>query len=295
MGRRTAAARINLSVTPDLKNRMNAVARSNGVNWSAVVHPLFEAEVVMLERGHSDQSAVVRRLLALKLEAERQQLISGRIDGRDWVENDVVDYEALERLNRNASRYRNSWDRPWEQLRCAVDPTGQFTEEEVSAHFFGEDEDDCWRDRPYYLSAFLEGALQTFDELRPKVEVLRSSMGFLPPGQSEANNDDITAAPAAPAETTELPASSAHCVTQTADAPARRRDAVTLALAEPVEAPEPTPSRENPPPRTRPVLKIVSGVIDAIVPTSMREWLFKEHPMDYNSSPPSPTPSGPRD
>jgi hypothetical protein len=84
MGRTTAARRVNLSVEPELKDRMDAVKRSNAVNWSAVVHPLLEAQVAMLERSRGDQTAAVQRLLALKLQAERQQLISGRIDGRDW-------------------------------------------------------------------------------------------------------------------------------------------------------------------------------------------------------------------
>jgi len=87
---------------------------------------------------------------------------------------------------------------------------------------------------------------------------------------------------------------SAHSATQIADAKRAipltdhlaapsQRDAVTLALAAVTEAPPP----ENPPPRTRLVLKIVGDVIDAIVPTSMREWLFNEHPMDYEASKPS--------
>jgi hypothetical protein len=54
---------------------MNAVARSNGVNWSAVVHPLFEAEVTVLERSRGERTAALRRLRESKMQAERQQLI----------------------------------------------------------------------------------------------------------------------------------------------------------------------------------------------------------------------------
>jgi hypothetical protein len=154
----------------------------------------------------------------------------------------------------------------------------------VSAHFFGEGDDDH---HSYYLSAFVAGALETWDELEPEVESAHLSADCL-----SASDQDDAVAPAAPAEVPET--SSAHCTVPAADMRASlspltnhlpapsRRDAVTLALAEVAEAPEPrTPSPEKPPPQ--PVLKIVGGaIIDAIVPTSMREWLFKEHPMDYS-------------
>jgi hypothetical protein len=154
MGRRTAAARINLSVSPDLKDRMDAVSRSHAVNWSAKVHPLFEAKVAVLERGRGHQSAAIQRLRASKLQVERHQLINGRIDGREWMVDDAADYEALKRLEENASRYQSRWDRPWQQMRYAVDPLGQYTDEEVSAHFFGEGNGDRLN-RPHYLGAFL--------------------------------------------------------------------------------------------------------------------------------------------
>ena len=99
---------------------MNAVTRSNGVNWSAVVHPLFEAQVMVLERSCGERTAAIRRLRESKMQAQRQQLIQGRIDGREWVEN-VAEYEALKRLKKASGCYQSAWDRPWEQLRCAVD------------------------------------------------------------------------------------------------------------------------------------------------------------------------------
>jgi len=79
---------------------------------SAEVHPLFEAKVPVLERGRGQQSAAIQRLRASKLRAERQQLINGRIDGREWVEDDAADYEALKRLEENGNRYLSAWDRP---------------------------------------------------------------------------------------------------------------------------------------------------------------------------------------
>jgi hypothetical protein len=55
------------------------------------------------------------------MQAQRQQLIQDRIDGREWVE-----YVAeMKRLKKKSSGYQSAWDRPWEQLRCAVDPFGR--------------------------------------------------------------------------------------------------------------------------------------------------------------------------
>jgi hypothetical protein len=262
---------------------MDAVSRSHDVNWSAMAHPLFEAEVTALERSRSDRTAAIKRLRASKAEAERQQLIQGRIDGREWVEN-RAEYEVLKRLKKNSGSYQSAWDRPWEQLRCAVDPLGQFTDNQVSAHFFGEGDDDH---HPYYLSAFLAGALETWDEFKPEVESADEHARC----PSKLNRGDAIA-PIAVAKAPQP--TSAHSAARIADAQRAipltnrlaapsQRDAVTLALAAVTEAPPP----ENPPPRTRPVLKIVGDVIDAIVPTSMREWLFNEHPMDYQASKPS--------
>jgi hypothetical protein len=155
---------------------MDAVSRSDTVNWSAEVHSLFEAKVAVLERGRGDQRAAVRRLRESKIQAERHQLIQGRIDGREWVEN-RAEYEALKRLKKNSAAYQNAWDRPWEQLRCAVDPFGEYTDEPLSAHFYGEDDDDH---HPYYLSAFLEAALETWDELEPEVDSTHLSAECLP-------------------------------------------------------------------------------------------------------------------
>jgi hypothetical protein len=274
MGRKTAAARVNLSVSPDLKGGMDAVSRSHAVNWSAMVHPVFEAEVTVLERSRGDRSDAVQRLRASRAQAERQQLINGRNGGREWVENDA-DYEALKRLKKNTPTYQSAWDRPWEQLRCAVDPLAEFTDDHASAHFFGEGNED-YRERPYYVSAFLAGALETWGELEREVECEPSPMNCAPddPGDALALMADS-------------PEPSAHCAVRAEQATpvtdqfpvSGRRDAVTLALAAVTEAP--APPADNPPPRVRPTLSIVRAVMDTY--TTAREWLARERPIDYGS------------
>jgi hypothetical protein len=275
MGRKTAAARVNLSVSPDLKGRMDAVSRSHAVNWSGMVHPVFEAEVTVLERSRRDPTAAVERLRASKAQAERQQHIQGRIDGREWVEDDA-EYETLKRLKKNAPGYRSTGNRSWEQLRRAVDPFGEFTDDQASAHVFGEGNED-YRDRPYYVSAFLVGALETWSELEPEVETAEELAHCRSRG-------DAVAPMAHPPEPP-----SVHCAGQATDAGqaipltdppmSGRTDAVTLALAAVTE--DPSPPDDFPAPRVCPMLSIVRAVVDTY--TTALEWLARERPIDYGN------------
>jgi hypothetical protein len=183
---------------------------------------------------------------------------------------------ALKRLKKSAGGYQSTWDRPWEQLRCAVDPFRDFTNDQASAHFFGEGNED-YRDRPCYVSAFLAGALETWGELEPEVESEPSPTDFEP--------DDPGDALVLTADSPEPP--SAHCAVQAADAEQAipvtdslpvsvQRDAVTLALAAVIEAP--APPADSPPPRVRPTLSIVRAVVDTY--TTAREWLARERPIE---------------
>jgi hypothetical protein len=297
MGRRTAAARIKLSVAPEGPDgRSLAVQRGQLVRGGA---PLFEAKVTVLERGRGHQSAAIQRLRASKLQAERHQLINDRIDGREWLEDNASDYEALKTLEENSSRYQSHWDRPWQQMRYAVDPLGQYTDEQVSAHFFGEGNGDRLN-RPHYLGAFLQGVLETWDELKAEVE----AVSLPAPSRGEvvaAGNSDITAsvAPAvsaAPVEPPDLPkpaSYSAHSVPQAAsvfvadpqtDHTPGRKDAVTLLLASVGQTSEPTPDYpqpRSPAPPARPKLWIVRVAEDTY--TTAREWLARERPIDYGN------------
>jgi hypothetical protein len=59
------AARINIAVPAELKSRMTSVIES--INWSAVVRPCIESELVYLEqrRGDTrDTASIVERLNA---------------------------------------------------------------------------------------------------------------------------------------------------------------------------------------------------------------------------------------
>jgi hypothetical protein len=84
---------------------MNAVVRSNGVNWSAVVHPLFEAEVTVSRAQSRRANCGDTKASRIQNAAQRQQLIQGRFDGREWVEY-VAEYKARNDLRKTPAAIR---------------------------------------------------------------------------------------------------------------------------------------------------------------------------------------------
>jgi hypothetical protein len=152
---------------------MNAVSRSKVVNCSEIARPHFEAECALRERG-GVRGATIQRLRASKLQADQRLLAQGRIAGREWVDGTDehegnAEYEALKRLQDSAGQYRNARDRSWERLRSAVDPLGLCTDDQVCEHLFGDGNSEH-RNRPYYLTGFIEGALATWEQLALEVE-----------------------------------------------------------------------------------------------------------------------------
>ena len=85
-------------------------------------------------------------------------------------------------------------------------PFGEYTDEQLSAHSFGEGDDDH---HPYYLSAFLAGALETWDELEPEVESAHLSADCL------SASDQGAVAPVATLQVPER--SGAHCTVPAAE------------------------------------------------------------------------------
>src|SRR5215831_18901587 len=165
----TAAARVNISVPLELKDRMAEASASNVINWSAVARHGIESALANLARVPSNHSAAIARLRASRLEWNQQERIKGAADGRCWAEL-FAEYRALKRLHRSFQRSPDLWHRPWARIRKAVDPYDEHTDEEVSAHlFFGDRYSDC-PDYPGYLTAFIEGALATWEAVGCEVD-----------------------------------------------------------------------------------------------------------------------------
>ena len=164
----TAAARVNISVPVELKDRMAAASESNVINWSAFARHGFESALASLERVRSDQAETVVRLRASKVQCEQQDLIEGRLAGRAWAEG-RADYRMLRRLLKSVERRPDVWDRPWERLRKLVDPSEKFTEESVLQFFF-DDEYSDYPQYPSYVASFIEGALDLWLTISREVE-----------------------------------------------------------------------------------------------------------------------------
>jgi hypothetical protein len=180
---------------------MNAISRSDIVNWSEIARPHFESECALREHG-GVRGATIQRLRASKLQADQKLLVQGRTGGREWVDGTDehegnAEYEALKRLQDSASQYRNARDRSWEQIRSAVDPLGLCTDDHVCEHLFGDGNSEH-RNRPYYLTGFIEGALATWEQLALEVEAEHPAM------DSSTVQD---AADVVPAITTQVPLS----------------------------------------------------------------------------------------
>ena len=189
----TAAARVNISVPVELKDRMAAASESNVINWSDAARWGIESRLASLERVRSDQTAAITRLRASKLQAEQQDAMKGRADGRDWAVR-FADYRALRRLQASV---RRSQDLSWDCLRKAVDPYDEHSDDEVSAHLFFGDKNSDYPGYPTYVRAFIEGALTAWMAIADDVEADEpGATDYLPqlgPYVPSARNPDFEA------------------------------------------------------------------------------------------------------
>jgi hypothetical protein len=92
-------ARINLSISDDLKRRMDEV-EDEGVNWSALAALAFEAKLVefVTKRGARSMREVIARLRAARHEVRPGGSARGREAGIAWASN-VARPEHLETLD----------------------------------------------------------------------------------------------------------------------------------------------------------------------------------------------------
>ena len=92
-------ARINVSISDDLKRRMDEV-EDEGVNWSALAAQAFETKLAELitTRGARTMREVIARMKALKNKGGRGDRARGREAGISWAKN-VAEPTHLERLD----------------------------------------------------------------------------------------------------------------------------------------------------------------------------------------------------
>ena len=92
-------ARINVSISDDLKRRMDEV-EDEGVNWSALASLAFETKLAELitKRGARNMRDVIVRMRALKRTGVSGDRSRGREAGTNWAK-DFADPSQLERLD----------------------------------------------------------------------------------------------------------------------------------------------------------------------------------------------------
>ena len=92
-------ARINVSISDELKSRMDEV-EDEGVNWSALAAQAFEAKLAELvtKRGARNMRDVIARMRALKYKRGRGDRSRGREAGIVWAKN-AAEPDQLERLD----------------------------------------------------------------------------------------------------------------------------------------------------------------------------------------------------
>jgi len=163
-----ATARISIALPVELKREMDAVPNVVRPNWSALVRPRIEAEIVKLKSERGDQAAAIARLRASKLEQDRENQIQGWKDGREWAE-ERAEYLALKRLEKSVRNRPSLWERPWQRLREANDPQSNYSDERLCKHLFEDPLCECL-DHPSYLTAFIEGALTAWMAIADYVE-----------------------------------------------------------------------------------------------------------------------------
>jgi hypothetical protein len=165
-------ARITLYIPDDLKTRMDAA--ENEINWSEVTRPILTATVTAFEHKKGrNMTTAIERLRASKQKAEHDAVLWGKNEGREWAA-DKAEYRWLQRLSNR--RKTNPSEKPRDALRYAVD----LVDETIIVN--PEEIDELYRNACYplsrgasgtsdeYFSAFIEGAVGFFDEIREEVE-----------------------------------------------------------------------------------------------------------------------------
>ena len=155
-------ARISLYIPDDLKERMDAASAE--VNFSDVARPALTAAVAAFEhRKEGTMSTAIARLRASKQQADQGEKVQGEADGRTWAEN-TAEYRWLRDLSRRKTNF--PMESPDHAFSCVFDPLDDAQPGELSSKLFGI---EIWPSDEY-MEAFIDGALEFFEEVREEVE-----------------------------------------------------------------------------------------------------------------------------
>ena len=155
-------ARISIYVSENLKARMDAVG--DRVNWSDVAQVAFEKAVAAYEQKRGDNmETAIERLRASKQEGAQDDFFLGRTIGQEWAIKSA-EHKELVRLSRIIfpnQDYRQAED----LLMRAVNPSNEYTKEEIYESCFGDDEDVSEE----FIAGFIEGAKDFYEEHKNEI------------------------------------------------------------------------------------------------------------------------------
>lgn len=175
--------RTSISVPPELKARMDAVAEP--VNWSAVACRAFEDELARITtlRGAKDVKDAIERLRASKRKSEDERYQEGFEAGQRWAiaEAEAEELEHIETLRQRVDSY--NWDDWFEngerdsygsgdRLAFVVKP--EFNGNRQWGREFWEcyshrDDWEAMMDTPAFVRGFAEGALEVWGEVKDQI------------------------------------------------------------------------------------------------------------------------------
>jgi hypothetical protein len=162
-----ATARISIALPVELKDRMKAAEKSNIINWSKACRQGIESELAIRKRQCADATAAAARMRDSIAESEQHDFVDGTELGHKWAYERAPGY-VLRRLQKSVSLYRDVWDRPWERLRMVM-AADVAADGRLRSDLFGDRYDEL-DDSPSFIAGFLQGALEAWQELAPKVE-----------------------------------------------------------------------------------------------------------------------------
>ena len=150
-------ARINISVTDELKLRMDALS----VNWSQVAQEAFAVAVEIAElKGKSmNKEAGIARLRANKATKHDLLRTQAHAAGAEWA-IETAEYDQLARVAKLAEGLGGEWGSRGAMcfLAQAIDEGAR--EDSIAEELFGAD----WP-TDAQVEAFIEGAAEVFDEV----------------------------------------------------------------------------------------------------------------------------------
>jgi hypothetical protein len=153
-------ARISVYVPDEMKSEMDKIG--DGVNWSNAAQTAFEIEISRHKwLEEPSMSSVIDRLKASKIEFRRDEETKGAKHGRDWATNRASYAQLRQVAELNLDLYTDDF---WLVFDRQIGTDGTRPEDS-----FWFEPGENWIPSDEYVTAFVEGAKEVWDEVAPKL------------------------------------------------------------------------------------------------------------------------------